>query len=153
MSLSFHFKSLSVHMHTQTLCDAHTNTFKPQIFPDVCSFSLLFGMFSPHQFQSPLMAACFSLMMSLQHVHTPVRVLCSTSGCGSGRFLSRWLTEALTYGRFLITKLPLRKLLRYLTDKADMEGNKDARCVVSGGLRLEGAQGGGSWGLVSWSCG
>lgn len=92
----------------------------------------------------PAYTACFNLMMSLQRMHThyvthtPVHVLCSTSGCGSGRFLSRWLTAALTYSRFLITKLPLRKLLRYLTDRADMEGNKEARCVVSGELLLEG---------------
>lgn len=62
--------------------------------------------------------------LSRTHTHTPAPVLRSTSGRGS----SRRLTAALTYSGFLITKLPLRKLLRYLTDKTDTEGTK--RLVV-----------------------
>lgn len=76
-------------------------------------------------------------MMSLRHLHTLLCFIHTCTcpvlypGCGSGQFLARRLTVLLTYGRFLITKLPLKAIVEILNRSSRQHGEqKDSLCRI-----------------------
>lgn len=122
-SLSFHFQ------HTQLWCN------NPSLF-SLKSFHTSFWAVWWLPVLSDSNTYDASAAGSETHTHTHLYAS-SAPPLAQVQDASQQLTAALTYGRFLITKLPSRKLLRNLADKADVDGNKEARCVASRWLFLE----------------